>query len=320
MDDIKYKNDMKTIIPICFSFDNNLVMPACVCISSLLMHAKDDTFYDIYILHSASENLNKVELNSIIQHYKNCRIQYRIVGDEFKNSLEIRGITLPTYYRLLIPELIPEYEKVIYADVDIIFRMDLSELYAIDLGTNYIAATRDLGMNFGQSGREYIKSMSQLHVGEYIQAGFIILNTKQILQDGLDCDFKELAKQKLKYQDQDISNIRCYGKIHFLSLEYNMTDYSFYYVMKEPRILELIFSINDIERAINCGNLHFNGHKPWQKYCVNFDIWWEYYRKSPFYNKKFYFDFFFNKMYELDKLSLWERVKILVRYFIYGRE
>ena len=39
---------MKTV-PIAFAFDNNLVFPACVCLSSLLMNAKDDTFYDTLI-------------------------------------------------------------------------------------------------------------------------------------------------------------------------------------------------------------------------------------------------------------------------------
>ena len=36
---------MKTV-PIVFAFDNNLILPACVCISSLLMNAKEETFYD----------------------------------------------------------------------------------------------------------------------------------------------------------------------------------------------------------------------------------------------------------------------------------
>ena len=47
------------IVPIAFAFDNNLVMPAGICISSLMMNANEDTFYDIFILHSASENLDK---------------------------------------------------------------------------------------------------------------------------------------------------------------------------------------------------------------------------------------------------------------------
>ena len=115
------------IIPIAFAFDNNLILPACVCISSLMMNAKKVTFYDIFILHSAQKALKKEELDKLPQYYKNCRIQYRQVDDTFDSAFEIRGITTPAYYRLLIPELITEYDKVIYSDADIIFRMDLSE-------------------------------------------------------------------------------------------------------------------------------------------------------------------------------------------------
>ena len=308
------------IVPIAFAFDNNLVMPACICISSLMMNAKNDTFYDIFILHSASENLNKSDLDRIPEFYKNCRIQYREVGNEFDGAFEIRGITTPAYYRLLIPELIPENDKVLYSDVDVIFRMDLYELYSIDLGENYIAATRDLGLNLGKDGRKYIDSMPDLHCGDYIQSGFIILNNAQINKDGLVSKFKQVAKRNLKYQDQDTLNIVCYGKILYLSLEYNMTDYSFFYALKEREMLQDLYDNNTTDNAIQFGNLHFNGHKPWKKYCVNFDIWWEYYRKSPFYDEKFYFDFFYNKLDELDQLPLMKRIKILVRYFVYGKK
>lgn len=307
------------IVPIAFAFDNNLVMPACICISSLMMNANEDTFYDIFILHSASGILDKSDLDRIPNYYKNCRIQYRTVGDEFDGAFEIRGITTPAYYRLLIPELIPEYDKIIYSDADIIFRMDLSKLYSIDLGDNYIAATRDLGLNWSGDGVEYINSMPELHSGDYIQSGFIILNSKQINKDGLVVKFKQVAKRKLKYQDQDTLNIVCYGKIFYLSLEYNMTDYSFYYLINERDRLKSLFASEDISYAAKNGNLHFNGHKPWKKYSVNFDIWWEYYRKSPFFDEKFYFEFFDSKLNELDQLSLVKRIKILVRYFVYGR-
>lgn len=307
------------IVPIVFAFDNNLILPACICISSLMVNAKEDTFYDIYILYSEKEILNKAELTKISEYYKNCRLQYRTVGNEFDNAYEIRGITTPAYYRLLIPELIPEYEKVIYADADIIFRMDLSQLYSIDLGNSYIAATRDLGLNLNDDGINYINSMPELHLGDYIQSGIIMLNNKLILQDGLVCQFKNVAKRRLKYQDQDTLNIVCAERICYLPLKYNMTDSSFFYAIKEREKLAHLFDNLEIEQALREGNLHFNGHKPWKKYCVNFDIWWEYYRKSPVYDEKFYFDYFNKKINEFDQLSLFKRIKILVRYFVYGR-
>ena len=41
---------MKTV-PILFTFDQSLLMPAGVCLTSLLESAEPDTFYDIFIIH-----------------------------------------------------------------------------------------------------------------------------------------------------------------------------------------------------------------------------------------------------------------------------
>ena len=241
------------------------------------------------------------------------------MDDTFDHAFEIRGITTPAYYRLLIPELIPEYDKVIYSDVDIIFRMDLAELYQMDLGEYLLAATKDLGINLSEDGRAYIASIPGLVQGQYLQSGFIVINNALMREKRMVEQFKVLARDKYRYQDQDILNISCQGKVFYLFSYYNMTDYSYFYFVHEPKIVDGICFGCDIEYGLNYGNIHFNGHKPWRKYSVNFDIWWEYYRKSPFFDEKFYFDFFYSKLNELDQLSLWKRIKILIRYFVYGK-
>lgn len=307
------------IVPIAFAFDNNLILPACVCISSLMMNAKEDTFYDIFILHSTHIELQKEELDKLPKYYKNCRIQYREVDDTFDSSFEIRGITTPAYYRLLIPELITEYDKVIYSDADIIFRMDLSELYHTDISPYYLAATKDVWLNFSDDGMKYISSVNGLRQGQYLQSGFIMMNCKKMLEDKLIDKFRNLAKEKLKYQDQDILNLTCGEKLLFLSMKYNMTDNLYYFLNKERDKIASILSGEDICKAMSNGNIHFNGHKPWKKYSINFDIWWEYYRKSPFFDEKYYFNYFYYRLNIFDQLSLWKRIKILVRYFVYGK-
>lgn len=307
------------IVPIAFAFDNNLVLPACVCISSLMKNAKEDTFYDIFILHSAKESLRKEQLDLLSKYYPNCRVQYREVGDTFDHAFEIRGITTPAYYRLLIPELILEYDKVIYSDVDIVFRQDLSQLHKINLGDNLLAATKDMGINLGEDGKKYIASTPGLAQGDYLQSGFIVINSAAMRKGNLVEQFKTLAKRNYKFQDQDILNIACKGRVYYLPPCYNMTDYSYTYMIKDRDLARTLYAEEEIAQALDSGNIHFNGHKPWKKYSVNFDIWWEYYRKSPCFDEKFYFDFFYSKLNELDQLSLWKRVKILVRYFIYGR-
>lgn len=304
-------------IPIVFAFDNNLVQPACVCISSLLMNAKMDTFYDIFILHSQKEELRKEDLDRIPQYYANCRIQYRIVDSTFDSAFEIRGITTPAYYRLLIPELVPEYDKIIYSDVDVIFRSDLSRFYLeLNLDDCYVAGVNSLSHLY--SKRYYAEEL-YLDPEKIIYSGNLIFNSKKIREGGLLPRFKELAKNDYTFQDMDILNIACKDNIKYLSPEFCLTTYFFEAVIYHKTSVLKIWDSTEIESALNKGIVHYNGQKPWKGYCVNFDIWWEYYRKSPFFDKKFYFDFFYNKLNELDSLSLWKRIKILIRYFVYGR-
>lgn len=117
----------------------------------------------------------------------------------------------------------------------------------------------------------------------------------------------------------DIVNIVCAGKIKYLSPSFCVTNYFMDFALNRKNELLTLWSDQEIQNAIFKGIIHYNGPKPWKGYCINFDIWWEYYRKSPFFDEKFYYDFFENQINALDRLSLWKRIKILIRYFIFGR-
>lgn len=307
------------IIPIAFAFDNNLVMPACVCLSSLMMNAKPDTFYDIFILHSEQEQLKKEELDKLPSFFPNCRIQYRTVGDLFDNAFEIRGITTPAYYRLLIPETIPEYNKILYSDVDVIFRDDLSEVYDnTDLSDSYLGGVDSLS-DLQPHLCEYYKKLGITAKG-IIYSGNLIINSAKIIADNIIERFKQLAQNNYIYQDMDVLNLVCRGKIKYMPMSFCLTTYLNDYAVHDKSVLLPHWDDAQIKYAMTKGIVHYNGQKPWKGLCPNFDIWWEYYRKSPYFDEKFYFEFFYSKLTELDQLSLWKRIKILARYFLHGRK
>ena len=52
-------------------------------------------------------------------------------------------ISVETFYRFYIPSLLPEYDKVIYLDADILFFDDLQNLYKIDVDQVYVGAVKD---------------------------------------------------------------------------------------------------------------------------------------------------------------------------------
>lgn len=306
------------IVPIVYAFDNNLMLPACVCIFSLMSNAKEDTFYDIFILHSAKEDLEHDQLDSLISFYPNCKIHYREVDDVFDKAFEVRGITTAAYYRLLIPELIPEYDKIIYSDVDVIFREDLSDFYLnTDLDNYYLAGVNSLAYMVPSYARYYKKI--GLDAKTIIYSGNLLFNSIAIRKAGLVNEFKRLARNSYLFQDMDIINIACKGHIKYVAPHFCLSTIIQWAIYTNVNLSEH-WEKEDIEYALQKGIIHYNGQKPWRGYCLNFDIWWEYYRKSPFFNEKFYFDFFYAKLNELDQLSFWKRIKILIRYFVYGKK
>lgn len=311
----------KRIIPIVFCFDNNLELQAGVCITSLLLNAKSETFYDIFILHGEQCFFQKSELNKLPLIFGNCKIQYRCVGIAFESAFEIRGITIATYYRLLIPKIILGYDKIIYSDVDVIFRNDLSDIYAnMDMEGYYVGGVVD-ALGLKKEHHDYIENELSLSWTEYICAGNLILNLALLRQDNIVERFiDEVKSSTYKYQDQDIINKVCKGRIFRM---HPVFSYSTDIAICAANMLETpLYTLDELAKAQIEGIVHYTGPKPWWGWCPNFDIWWEYYRKSIYFNPKVYCDFYTNQQSnaDLDCMSLWKRVKILMRYFKNGRK
>lgn len=307
------------IIPIVFAYDNRMSMPAAICIYSLLANAKTDTFYDIFILSSPDIDLNTTDLDNVVAEFNNVKVTHRKVSREFEDSFLIRGISCTTYYRLLIPDLIREYDKIVYSDVDVIFRDDLSEIFHNTNLNGYILAGVNSINHLDTENSTYYRNIG-IDPAKTIYAGNLIINSKLIRETGISERFKAMAHEKLRFQDMDIINIICKNNIKYLGPEFCLTNYIYNKAVNDPGSISALWSKKEISKALVSGIVHYNGQKPWNGYCPGFDIWWEYYRKSPVFDQKFYFNFFYNKLDELDTLSLWKRIKILVRFFKNGRK
>ena len=306
-------------VPIVFAFDNNLTMQAAICLYSLFVNAKDETVYDVYFLYPAKEVLDISYIEKIYRSFPRHRANYISFGDEFDKAFQIRGINTVTYYRLLIPELIPEYDKIIYSDVDVIFQDDLSGIYLkTDLGDRYLGVVNSL-THHDKDRKKYYTDQLHLDPTKIFYAGNLIINSKAIRSASLKDTFMSMIETQYKFQDMDILNITCCGKVEFLPPAFCVTTYFCDLVNNHRNAVRTLWSDKEIDEAVVKGIIHYNGQKPWKGLCPNFDIWWEYYRKSPVFDQKFYFDFYYSRLNELDQLPLLKRIKILVRYFVYGR-
>ena len=278
-------------VPVVFSIDKNVVVPCGVTITSLLLNANTETFYDFYVLFN-SEGLGSEEIGELIdafQFNKQCELHFIDVENSFS---EVEGfakghVSTATYYRLAIPDLLPQYDRVIYADIDMIFQQDLSELFVSSIKNNeLIAAVLDLAIDDMFYFQSDLPAMVGKSEKDYFNAGFLVMNLKQMRKEGIMALFKEHTKIKYAQNDQDILNIVCNGRVQILPSTYNFQLNHFLNYMWGRKKIDIAFG-----ELFKKATLHYTWkHKPWNSMeCVGADTWWYYYKMSPFFDDSVYF-------------------------------
>lgn len=297
------------MIPVVFATDHNFIMPTGVAIKSLV-DAATTSNYDIFIFQSENvTDQDRAQLSSIVKEPH--RISYITTGEEVKNAFEIREISYATYFRFFIPSLIPQYDKVLYLDGDIIVCKDLGELYKTDLSDNLMAGVRTYGLSTVKKYRRYFKKIGA-EPGGYINAGILLINSKQWRDEDLVKKFLKETRNKYLFQDQDILNKVCRGQIKFIPLKYNFNT-----IGSESNFLRSgCTTETEIKEAINSPVIiHFSGEKPWKSFTMHWRRWWKVYENSPFYDEDFENNVSHN--YLSRSLKWKEIIKISLRKIVY---
>ena len=277
-------------IPVVFATkDDNYINYMLVTICSMLNNRNAGTFYDFYVM--VAGDFSQESKNKIINYLaveKDCNVTFIDMKDCFKDLVMTHDfISYPTYFRLLVCDLLPDYDKCIYLDIDTIVLEDLSLFYAQDIEDFYLAGVRAAGYQF--NAVHNIRRLGLPDVSDYINAGVLLMNLKKLRQDTMSKKFLDLIKAKYHDQDQDILNVACYGKIKILPFKYNlMTKYE---KMFDQCIGAKVYAQSEIDEAIeNPVIVHYADKiKPWQNLSVYFgEHWWMFARKLPFYEQMFF--------------------------------
>lgn len=275
------------MIPIVFSTDHNYIMQTGVSLCSLLQSA-NDCRYDINII--IAENVTEADKDILCRQvavFPGHKISFVKTDNEFEGWFEIRNISTATYYRLLIPWLLPQYDKVIYSDVDVIFRLSLKDIYDIDLVDYYFAAVHGAFFRYSKEAANYAISLG-IEPKEYVNSGFLVINSQKQRADNLKKRILKFSGSKLTYQDQDIINVLCKGRIIPVSPKYCITP-AFYEqcILKNPDIFEFYGNKKEIDEYLQGKKciLHYAGAKPWNSFVFAFSDWWNTYQSSIFYDE-----------------------------------
>ena len=116
-----------------------------VALKSVIENSSKGNKYEIKILYTkvSEENKNKIKAYET----ENVSIEFVDLSSklhEIEDKLYTRNyFSNTTYFRLFIPELYPEYDKVVYIDSDTVTLADIADLYNTDMGDNLIAGIPD---------------------------------------------------------------------------------------------------------------------------------------------------------------------------------
>lgn len=215
----------------------------------------------IYLLNQDIPQEWFSQIRIYLQEMGGDLIDCKLIGSQFQMnwSNKLPHINHMTFARYFIPDFVTE-DKVLYLDSDLIVTGDLTDLFELDLGENYLAAARSC---FG--------------AGVGFNAGVLLINNKKwgsetIRQKLIDLTEKE--HENVEEGDQSILNMLFKDQYSSLEDQYNFQigyDYGaaafkhqfIFDIPLEPLPLILHYISQD---------------KPWNQFSVGRlrEVWWEY--------------------------------------------
>lgn len=275
---------MDNTINVVLATDERYLKQSFIVMESVMVNAQLRDVYCFFILTNR-EVIDKYSqyIEYFEKKYNTCKVVYMLVDSMIgEASISMRHITRATYYRLLIPRLL-NVDKCIYLDSDVIVVDDIRKLYEISINNYEVAGVKAPTYHMlGKNEENYKRESGLVEMKQYINAGVLLLNLKELRKNGFVEKALELLKMSLPGQDQDIINRLCYGKIKHIPFKYNFQPARLSLVG-----LEKVFAYHELEEAMNEPVIihYLTAEKPWECLDIAYaDRWWQICRKSMFDN------------------------------------
>ena len=271
---------LERTIDIVMGADDMYIQHSAATMASILLNCDASSNFRFHILDGGISTDKKEKLLKLkklrdfdIQFYDMTKYDWSMFPDNRTHT------TLATYYRLRIPEVLPEnLQKALYLDGDIIVEQDLKELWDTDISNYVLGAVED---------EQGTASKNRLGLSKkYFNAGVLLLNLYKLRQINLlKQSLLYLNNNRVMFQDQDILNGLFNTQYKDLPLKWNVNR-SMYTFNKSKHT----YSIHDSEIAKqNPGIIHFTGGtylKPWNQEILHplSCEYWKYYKYTDFYS------------------------------------
>ena len=263
------------IIPIFFAVDNGYIPFLAVALQSLIDNSSRKNTYIIKVLYTDITKENQEKIKKYEQ--ENVSIEFVDLNyyiDGIKDKLYTRDYySKTTYFRLFIPELYPQYDKILYLDSDIVVLDDIANLFNVNIGDNLIAAAPDDVITTIEVFQNYVEKVVGVNSSDrYFNAGILVMNLDELRK----FKFQEKFIYSLSMirftvaQDQDYLNRLCKGRVYLLDNVWDRMPIG-----------------GDVVPRDELKIIHYNlAFKPWHFEDILYkEYFWEYAQKTEYFDE-----------------------------------
>jgi lipopolysaccharide biosynthesis glycosyltransferase len=279
-----------TCISVVCAADEGYVMPLATMVFSLIEQLSEDCKLRLFVIDGGITPSSREKLCQTIDPSR-ATIEWITPSQDLiqrVSHLKTSGhIGISAYYRILIPELLPQdIEKVLYLDCDIIIRGNLRALWNQEINDNYLLAVQDMGIETVSSkdGLLNYQALGLSPTQKYFNSGVLLLNLPKWRSTNLawrTIEYIETNRQYIRFHDQDGLNAMIAGAWGEMHPMWNQTPdiYRNWRNWEESILSEEIYNTARYAPKI----VHFaSSEKPWNTFIhPNRDLFYHYLDKTP---------------------------------------
>ncbi|MDO4628486.1 MAG: glycosyltransferase family 8 protein [Planctomycetia bacterium] len=249
-------------INIAFASDNGYVQHMGCCIASILANSRAEEQLHFYILDGgiSEENKNRVEK---LRQISPCEIEWlKPDMNLLKGCPIISHFSINTYLRLLLPEMLPNVDRLIYMDCDMIVTSSLAELWTTDLQGRSLGVVSEF-LEYTQD-ENYQRYKRDLNYEVTFNAGMLLmdmtrLHESQKFRTALQWTIENA--ERIACADQDALNTVFADDCLYLPFRWNIQIRPQYVMKCLPFVKD-----EEVKRTLaeSVGIIHYlSGEKPW---------------------------------------------------------
>ena len=214
---------------IAVSFNDQFLQYACVALTSLLENCASPI--SVHVLTADLSEDSENALRRLFAPFPNAELAVERVDDSMFKGIDMSKTHLSkeTFFRFLLPTLFPSLDKILYLDMDLIVRGDVTEIFGTPLDGALVAAARDLWVDRDEPTG--FKGKLGLSVSDtYINAGVMLINLDAWRAEDISSRAVRLMiehNDDYPFFDQDALNTLFKGRVKLLDGKWNFTAWNY---------------------------------------------------------------------------------------------